>query len=156
MNINLTLIGQMITFVIFIIFTVKFVWPPLKTSMDDRKHKIAEGLASFDRAKKKLEISSLEAKKIIDEAKSKAEKIIEYAKFNANKINESAKELAKNNANRILQSAKTQSELLMLNKKEQIRKEIINISILSTEKLLQKTIDTKQNQEFIEKIISNI
>ena len=50
MNINLTLIGQMLAFVGFVVFCMKYVWPPIIAAMQEREQKIADGLAAADRA----------------------------------------------------------------------------------------------------------
>ena len=48
MNINATLIAQLIVFLILVIFTIKFVWPPIVKALDERANKIAEGLAAAE------------------------------------------------------------------------------------------------------------
>ena len=93
MDINLTLIGQMITFSVFIIFTMKFVWPPLQKSMCARQAKIAEGLALTDRAEKELIAAQKKAHNIIQKANSQAEKIMEKANLHALKICGEAKKM---------------------------------------------------------------
>lgn len=44
MNINATLIGQSVAFLIFVLFCMKFVWPPVITALHERQKKIADGL----------------------------------------------------------------------------------------------------------------
>jgi len=56
MNINLTLIGQSIAFIVFVWFCMKFIWPPMMNALDERKQKIADGLAAAERGKKEQEI----------------------------------------------------------------------------------------------------
>ena len=69
MNLNITLILQSIAMMIFVWFCMKFLWPPLLKAMDERREKIAEGLAASDRAEKELEIAKAEAEKQIGEAR---------------------------------------------------------------------------------------
>ena len=54
MNLNLTLLGQLIAFLIFVWFCMKFVWPPITAAMAERQKKIAEGLDAADRAARSL------------------------------------------------------------------------------------------------------
>ena len=54
MDIGMTLLGQALSFALLILFTVKFIWPPLMAAIEERQQKIAEGLAAADRSKKDL------------------------------------------------------------------------------------------------------
>ena len=61
MNINATLIGESIAFIVFVIFCMKFVWPPIMAAIEDRQKTIADGLAASDRAAKDLRACSSES-----------------------------------------------------------------------------------------------
>jgi F-type H+-transporting ATPase subunit b len=76
MNINLTLISQAVAFAIFIWFTVKFVWPPLRTAIDNRQKTIAEGLAAAERGKHDLELASRRSADVLRETKEKSADIL--------------------------------------------------------------------------------
>ena len=54
MNINATLIVQIVVFVALWWFTARFVWPPITRSLDERSKRIADGLAAADKAKADL------------------------------------------------------------------------------------------------------
>ncbi len=70
MNINLTLIGQMVAFVFFVLFCMKYVWPPILAAMKERTEKIADGLAAADRANHDLELAQEKAVERLKEAKT--------------------------------------------------------------------------------------
>lgn len=55
MEINATLIGQLITFAILVWFTMKYVWPPITKAMQEREKLIAAGLEAAERSKQELE-----------------------------------------------------------------------------------------------------
>ena len=76
MEINLTLLGEMITFALFIWFTMKFVWPPIIKAMAVREKKIADGLADADKAKRDLELAHIKSKEMMQDAKFKTTHII--------------------------------------------------------------------------------
>ena len=69
MNINATIIGQAIVFLILIWFSVKFIWPPLLKAIEDRQKKIADGLAAAERGQKELNQASGEAQSIVNAAR---------------------------------------------------------------------------------------
>src|ERR1700722_15503516 len=110
MDINATLIGQLLTFLILIWFTMKYVWPPLTKAMRDREKKIAAGLAAAERGKKELEHAEHKALTIIRDAKLEASQVIELAHKRSSQIVEEGKENARIEGNRIL--AHAQDEIL--------------------------------------------
>ena len=80
MNINATLIGQIITFAIFVWFCMKFVWPHLLGAMQEREKKIADGLDAANRAARDLELAQEKASDQLRESKEKAAEIIANSK----------------------------------------------------------------------------
>ena len=70
MNLNATLIAQLVVFFILAWFTMKFVWPPIVKALDERANKIADGLAAADKAKADL---SLAEKKVVEELRKARE-----------------------------------------------------------------------------------
>ena len=109
MNINLTLIGQMIAFVLFVVFCMRYVWPPIMAAMQERAEKIADGLAAADRASQDLELAQEKAVERLKEAKEEAAAIIDAANKRGNQIIEEAKDQARVEAERVKTAA--QSEL---------------------------------------------
>ena len=156
MDINITLIGQMITFAIFVGLTMKFVWPPLRKAMAERKAKIADGLASADRAAKELEIAQRKANEIIQESKAQATKIIEQANMRAMQIDEEAKETARVDADRIRKAANDEAQAQMRAMKQQLRKEVVSIAVAGAEKLINKNIDMTTNNQLLEEMAAEL
>jgi len=72
MNINLTLFGQTIAFVVFVWLTMKYVWPMLTSILDERQKKIADGLAEAERGMQQQELAEQNAEKQLSEAKQQA------------------------------------------------------------------------------------
>ncbi|MGE8179921.1 F0F1 ATP synthase subunit B, partial [Pseudomonas fluorescens] len=90
MNINATLIGQSVAFFIFVLFCMKFVWPPVIAALHERQKKIADGLDAAARAARDLELAQDKAGQQLREAKAQAAEIIEQAKKRGNQIVEEA------------------------------------------------------------------
>ena len=83
MNLNATLIGELIAFTVFVLFCMKFVWPPLNGAIEARQKKIEDGLAASDRAEKDLELAQQKAAEQLKDAKAQAADIIDQAKKRA-------------------------------------------------------------------------
>jgi len=156
MDINATLIGQMITFAIFIVFTMKFVWPPLMKVLEERRKKIADGLAAAERGQHDLEVAHFKAKEIIHEAKAQASVIIEQANQRAHHIEEQAKLDARHAAERIKQAAELEIERDRLKILESVRQQVADVAVAGAEKLIRRNIDKAANQEILASLASEM
>ncbi len=110
MNINATLIGQSVAFLIFVLFCMKYVWPPVITALQERQKKIADGLDAANRAARDLELAQEKAGQQLREAKAQAAEIIEQSKKRAAQLVEEAREQARVEADRVKAQAQAEIE----------------------------------------------
>lgn len=156
MNIGLTLFGQMITFLLFVFFTKRYIFPPLLSALAQRQAKIAEGLAAAARGHHDLELSQAAASKKIKEAKQTAVQIIEDAQKQAVSIVEAAKERAQEEAGRLLVQGEKDVEQMMVQAKESLRSEVANLVMLGAQKILSREIDEAANQDILDKVAEEL
>ena len=156
MNINLTLIGQMLAFAVFVWFTMRYVWPPLTKAMDDRKAKIAEGLASAERGQREQELAQRRATDTMHEAKQAAAEIRAKAEKQAALIIEEAREKAKEEGGRQLAAARAEIEQETTKAREALRSKVAELAVLGAEKILRKEIDAKAHQDIVESVVEKI
>ena len=156
MNINLTLIGQSITFFIFIAFCWKFVWPAIIGVMQEREAKIAAGLEAAERADKDLELAKKKATEQLHEAKQQAAAIVESANKRANQIIDEAKEQAVSEANRVKAGAEAEVEQMVNRAKEELRGKVAALALAGASQVLQKNIDQAANTELVEKLANEL
>lgn len=149
MNINLTLIGQIITFAIFVAFCMKFVWPHLLGAMQEREKKIADGLDAANRAARDLELAQKEAAGKLREAKEQAAEIIEQANKRANQIVDEAKETARTEGERIVAAAQGEIEQEANRAKEALRKQVSELAVAGAAKILGKSVDASAHDELL-------
>ena len=140
MNINLTIIGQAIAFAIFVMFCMKYVWPPITVAMADRKKKIAEGLDAADRAERDLRLAQERAADDLREGKQQAAAIIEQANKCAILMIEEAKELEQD-VNRA---------------REVLRAQVSVLAIAGAEKILEASVDQKAHAKLVEKLAAEL
>jgi len=155
-NINYTLIGQMIFFAAFVLFCMKYVWPPLLGAINDREKKISDGLAAADRASKDLELAQKKAVSELKEAKEQAAEIIEQANKRSNQIIDEAKETAREEGDRLISAAKAEIEQEKNRLKEELRGEVAAIAIAGAEKILGSEIDASKHSELLDKLATEI
>ncbi len=152
MSINATLIGQMITFALLVWFTMKYIWPPLFDSLEERKKKIADGLAAAEKGHEQMQLAEKKAKGVIKEAKEQSSEIVNLAQKRANELVEASKDTAKKEGERLLQVAKAQIEQEKQNAKESLRKEVSALALRAAEQILSAEIDKAKHQDILGKI----
>jgi len=152
MNINMTLIGQSITFAIFVWFCMRFVWPPIVAALEARKKQIADGLAAADRGKHELELAARRASDTMHDAKIKASEIIAQADKRASQIVEEAKNAAKGEGERIIIAAKAEIEQETHRAREALRGEVAALVIAGAGKVLRREVNAQAHADLLEAI----
>jgi len=155
-NINLTLIGQMIAFVCFVMFCMKYVWPPILAAMAEREKKIADGLAAADRASHDLELAKEQAVERLKEAKHEAAGIIDAANKRGIQLVEEAKASAVVEADRVKTAAKAEIEQETNRAREQLRGQVAALALAGAEKVLGASIDQKAHAELVDKLAAEL
>jgi F-type H+-transporting ATPase subunit b len=155
-NINLTLFVQMIVFIALIWATMKFIWPMIIDSMEERTRKIAAGLAAAEKGKQELASAHERAEGVLREARERAGHIIDQAQHRANDMVEEAKGTATAEGARLLASAKEQINLEAAHAREALRRDVANIAVSAASKILEREIDPKAHSDLIDKLAAQI
>lgn len=156
MSINLTLFGQMITFAIFVWFTMKFVWPQIETAMSERKAKIADGLAAAEQAKTDLDQAQHKAVEIVREAKEKAASVIEGSNKRALEIVEAAKEQARAEGQRIIDHARADIDKQAGAVRRELQHHVGDLALQMSEKILKRSINKDIHRDILDKVAEEI
>ncbi|WP_018936419.1 F0F1 ATP synthase subunit B [Thioalkalivibrio sp. ALJ24] len=156
MNINLTIIGQLLAFSVFVWFTMRFVWPPLTQALEARRKKIADGLAAAERGEKEQELAQERATEVIKEAKQQANDIVASAQKRANELVEEARTSAREEGERIKESAQAEAEQELNRAKEELRKQVSQLAVSGAEQILAKEIDAKAHGELLKKLAAKL
>ncbi len=156
MNINLTLIVQMIVFALLVYATMRWIWPSILASMEERRRTIAQGLAAAEKGEQALIEARGNADVIIREARERATQIIDHAQHQANELVDEAKGTAQEESARIVAAAQDQIELDTNRAKESLRKEVAGIAVGAAAKLLGREIDAGTHADLLDKLASQI
>lgn len=156
MNINSTIIGQMIAFSIFVWFCMKFVWPPLIGAINERQRKIEEGLNAAEKAKADLASAETQVQAEFAAAKSEAASIIERANRTANQMIEDAKEQARIEGERIIAAAHASLEQEVMQTREQLRSQVASLAVLGAEKILEDKVDEQKHASMLEQLAAKL
>lgn len=156
MNINLTLIVQMVVFALLVWMTMRWGWPYLMLTIEERQRKIAQGLAAADKGEQELAQAQERANVILREARERGGQIIEQAQHRANDILEQARVSANQEGQRLVASAQQQIGLEAAHAREGLRREVGEIVVAAASKLLEREIDPRAHQDLISKLAAQI
>ena len=156
MNINATLIGQGIAFFLFVVFCMKYVWPPILHALEERKKKIADGLAAGEHGKQEQLLAEERAKELLREAKEQAGEIITRADKRAAEIVDEAKQDAKAEGGRMLTAARAEIDQELNRVKEDLRGQVVSIALAGASKVLEREVDENTHAELLNKMAAEI
>lgn len=156
MNINLTLFGQMITFILFVWFTKAFVWPPIIQALKEREDKIADGLAAAEKGHFELAEAKKRSEFSAKEGQEAASKIILEAQKQSDVIIDAARQKAHEEGQRIIEQAQNEIENLVQEAKETLKQRFSEMALFGAEKILEKSIDPASHQQMLDKLIQEV
>jgi F-type H+-transporting ATPase subunit b len=156
MNINMTLIGQTITFAVFVWFCMKFIWPPIMNALRERQKKIADGLAAAEQGVRDKELAQTRAAEILKEAKVQAQEILANAERRGNTIVEEAKTDAKTEGQRIVDAARGEIEQEVNRAREALRGQVAGLIVNGAGQILEKEIDAKAHSKLLDDLVAQL
>lgn len=156
MSINATLLGQMITFLIFVGITMKWIWPLFVKVLDARAKKIADGLAAGEQGERDLEVAGRKRKELLDEAKQKAAGIVDEANKRAHHLVEEAKQQARQEGERLVEIAQSEIEQQANSAREVLRKQVAGLAVAGAERILQDNVDEKAANQLLDDLIMEL
>lgn len=149
MNLNATLIVQVIVFLVLVWFTLKYVWPPIAKALDERANKIAEGLAAAERGKSDFEQAEKKVAELLSEGRTQVTEMVANAEKRAAQIVEEAKAQATNEAARITAQAKADVETEINRAREQLREQVAVLAVKGAESILRREVDEAQHAKIL-------
>jgi F-type H+-transporting ATPase subunit b len=155
-NINLTLIVQMLVFIVLIWFTMKFVWPMILGPMDERARKIASGLAAAEKGKLDLAQAHENANAIVREARDRAAQIVDMAGKRSSEMVEEAKGTASTEAQRLVEQARGEVARESSRAREGLSREVGRLAVEGASRLLEREIDPKIHAELLDKLAAEV
>lgn len=156
MNITITLIAQMIAFILLIWFVNKVLWGPLSALMEARQKRIADGLAAAEKGKHEQEQAEERAKETLREAKEQASEVLAQAQKRASEIVEEAKENARDEGQRIIAAANAEIEREVNTARETLRTQVASVAVAGAERVLRREIDAKAHAEVLDDLATQI
>jgi F-type H+-transporting ATPase subunit b len=151
-SINATLIGQMITFALLVWFTMKYVWPPIMQALEERKKKIAEGLAAAEKGQHEMDLAEKRAGNLLREAKDQAADIVGLAQKRAGELVEESKVSAKEEGERIVSAARSEIDREVQKAKEGLRQQVADLAVDAAAQILRQEVDRNKHKQIIDNL----
>ncbi len=156
MNMNLTLLGQTLTFFVFIWFTYKAVWPLLINAMRERQATIAQGLQHAERAERDLESAKERAAEEVSGARDEARQIIDQARARALQMIEEAKDDARREGERQKEAALAEIQQEVNRAREALRGQVAALALAGAERVLESAVDRDRHGELLERLSAEL
>ena len=156
MNITAALIGPSISFFLFVVFTMKYVWPPIMNALNERKKKIADGIAEAEKGNHEPELAEKLSAEILREGKEKSREFIDQAQKRHDEIVEEAKDNARIEGERILIAARVEIDQERQLAKDSLRAEVSALAIAGAEQILMREVDKNAHNEVLDKISASL
>ncbi|EGV06134.1 ATP synthase F0, B subunit [Haemophilus pittmaniae HK 85] len=156
MNINATLIGQTIAFIIFVWFCVKYVWPPIIKAIEERQGQIANALASAEAARKEQADNKVLAEQEISKAKVQAQEILDAANKRRNEVLDEVKAEAEELKAKIIAQGYAEVEAERKRVQEELRLKVASLAVAGAEKIVGRSIDEAANNDIIDKLVAEL
>ncbi|MFT4807370.1 MAG: F-type H+-transporting ATPase subunit b [Paraglaciecola sp.] len=156
MNVNATLIGQLVAFMFFVGFCMKYVWPPIIGAIEQRQKEIADGLAASMEGEKSLEIAQAKANDQLQDAKGKAADIIEQAKKRGSTIVDEETQRGHSEREKIIAQGHSEIEAERNRTKEELRKQVAALAVAGAEKILGREIDAAAQSDIVAKLVAEL
>jgi len=142
----------MIVFFVLAWFTMKFIWPPLTRAMDDRRQKIADGLAAAEKGK--ADLAQAQARINLIEANAKSEthtRMVEAEKQAAAIIDQARREAEAEKA-RILAQAQQDAQQEVQRAREALRADVAALAVKGAEQILKREVDANAHAGLLDQL----
>jgi len=147
-----TLIIQFIVFVILVWFTMKFVWPPITTALDERARKIADGLAAADKAKADLSAANQRVEQELSKSRNEAAVRLAEAERRAQGMIEEAKAKAAEEASKIIAAARAEADQQSVKARQVLREEVATLAVKGAEQILRREVNASVHADLLSRL----
>lgn len=156
MSITATLIVQMIVFAILVWFTMKFVWPPITAALDERAHKVAEGLSAADKAKAELSAANVRVEAQLQQAREDAAQRIANVEAMSRQMIDDAKQRAADEGAKIIAAAKAEAEQAKVQARESLRESVAALAVKGAEQILHREVNASVHADLLTRLKSEL
>ncbi len=155
-ELNATMIAQVINFLILAAILRAVAYEPVAKLLKQRSDKIQNSLDKAEADKKAAEETLAQYKAQLADAQKKAQAIVEKAELTARKEREALVAETKQEIDKMKENAKVEIQNERNRAFEQMKSEIVSLSLAAAEKIVAKNLTSKENDKLINEFISGL
>lgn len=152
MSINATFFAQLVVFFLLVMFTMKFVWPPIARALDERAQKIADGLAAADKARDDLLSVNQRVEAELARSRTETASRLAEAERRALTIIEEAKVKAAEEGGKIVAAAQAEAEQQAVKAREALREQVAVLAVKGAEQILRKEVNAGVHADLLSRL----
>lgn len=156
MGVNMTLVGQMITFILFVLFTMRYVWPPIQKAMHERTRRIADGLAAAERGQLAQREGEERVAQALREARIQARDIVAQAEKRGGEVVDEARQVASAEGERLIAAARAQIDQETRQAREALRAEVAGLVVRGAQSILRREVDAKAHDQLLRELATEL
>lgn len=156
MNLNATILAQMLIFAIVIYIAMKWLWPEITGTIQARARRIAEGLAAAERGQKDLVAAEARVEELVKAARERALAMEHQAQARASQIVEAAKQTAQSEAARLLEAAQAQVALETQKARDELRRQVAALAVSGAQKIIEREIDPRTHAQLLDRLAAGL
>ncbi|MDP9913645.1 F-type H+-transporting ATPase subunit b [Variovorax boronicumulans] len=137
---------------LLVLFTMKFVWPPIAKALDERAQKIAAGLAAAEKAKAELASANQRVEQELVQSRNETTSRLADAERRAQQIIEEAKGRATVEANKIVADAHAEAEQQSVRAREALREQVAALAVKGAEQILRKEVNAGVHADLLQRL----
>lgn len=155
MNINATLIVEMLVFLLFVWFVMALVWPPMIQALEKRRTQIAEGIASADQGRQSLEVAKAEGEKLVLEARNQSAAILRQAEGRAQSVIDEAVIEGRRQADLIVSQARQELDVQFKSARTELYNEIAGLALKAAGQVVKEDLDDEKHHKLVSSLVKS-
>jgi F-type H+-transporting ATPase subunit b len=155
-EINGTVIVELITFLAMLAILARYVFPEVVKVAEARQRAITEQLAAAEKARTEAEAQLKEAQANLEDARKTAQGVMDAAGKSADQLRQEMRQKAEEDVKRIAESSRKEIEAERDRAIQSVRGEVANLVVMATEKVIGETLDVDKHKQLIDKAIAEV
>ena len=155
-DINGTVIVELITFLIMLAILARWVYPEIVRLAEARQRAVAEELAAAEKARADAQAKLNEAQEKLEESRRMAQGLIDSAGKSAEQLRQERRDKAEEESRRIVQAAQQEIEAERERAVRLVRDSVADLVVSATEKVIGERLDGPKHRKLIERSIEEV
>lgn len=156
MDINITLFGEMLTFMVLLWVMAKYIWPQLTKAIEERQQQIIEGVEAAKKGHKDLAVAQQKIAEQLQQARDQAEFILKQAQQKSATLIEQSKIEVQRERSKVLAQVEEEVKLVYSRASVELQQHTVELAVAVAKKAIEQNFDDESQDRLINRIIAGI